>query len=247
MIVVTGFSKDGYEQYGRNFVQTFTKFRPDGLGLVVYVDDYKPFTPPYEWIKQVTHDQLRGVREFVERNKNIPEHCGKSPVPGWRHKDERVGYSYRYDAVRFCWQLFYPEHASESLPDGEILVWFDGDVIFHDNISTSYIDTALQGHDLAYLGRRTHTELGFWAVRLNNMTRSFLFKLAEAYRSNAVFRMPEWHSAAVFDFCLKDHPLAARANSLTAGDAGNVWERTPLRRFSTHLKGKLKEQHVDNA
>lgn len=239
--VVTGFSKDGYEQYGRRFIETFTRHAPDNLGLVAYVAEPIPI-PATLWPRgrYVLHSELDGVQEFVERNKNIPAHCGREPVRGWRHKDERVGYSYRFDAVRFCWQLFYPEHAAHSLPDGHVLVWFDGDVVFHDAINTNFILHSLAKHDLAYLGRRTHTELGFWAIRLNVTTRNFLRNLTIPYRTDRIFAdIPEWHSAVVFDWTLARSGVSA--NNLTRDDAGNVWERTELRRFSTHLKGKLKE------
>lgn len=233
--VVTGFSSAGYCLYGRRFIETFRKFVPEDIGLIAYVAE--PIDMPRG--RYVLHSQLSGVNEFVERNKNIPEHCGARAVHNWRKKDVKAGYSYRHDAVKFCWQLCYPNHAANSMRDDEILTWFDGDVVFTDNMSTSVIDSGMVNADLIYLGRRTHTELGFWSIKLNARTRQFLHKMADMYTSEDVFKLPEWHSAYVFDHCrglFRDIPT----KDLTPNDAGDVWHRSPLRRFSVHLKGKLK-------
>jgi hypothetical protein len=232
--VVTGFSSAGYEQYGRNFLETFHKFAPEDFDLVAYVAREVPMPRG----RCVLNTECRGVHEFRARHNHKPASYGKSPVPGWRHKDEKLGYSYRYDAQKFCWQLFYPEHAAASLPDDDILVWFDGDIIFHGPISRQFIVHSLAKADLAYLGRTTHSELGFWAVRLNPATRGFLRAMPDMYRTDRVFQLHEWHSAFVFDHCLSQSTVAT--NNLTPNDKGNVWERSPLRWFSTHLKGKLK-------
>ncbi|HEY6021411.1 MAG TPA: hypothetical protein VIY48_16345 [Candidatus Paceibacterota bacterium] len=232
--VVTGFSHKGYEQYGKNFLETFHRFAPEDFDLVAYVEKAVP-TPRG---RCVLNKDLRGVHEFRERNKhNLASH-GREPTHGWRHKDERIGYSYRFDAQKFCWQLFYPEDAAASLPDDHILVWFDGDIIFHGSVSRQFILRSLANADLAYLGRTTHSELGFWAVRLNTSTRAFLRAMPDLYRSDRVFSLREWHSAFVFDHCLSISSV--KANNLTPNDKGNVWERTPLKEFSTHLKGRLK-------
>jgi len=190
----------------------------------------------------VLHSALNGAVEFAERNKNIPERCGKAPVPGWRKKDIRNGYSYRHDAVRFCWQLFYPEHASKSMNDGDILAWFDGDVVFTNHMPR-FIEGTLNTADLAYLGRVTHTELGFWAIRLSAATREFLWFMPELYRSGQVFKLPEWHSAYVFDYARSQFPI--RSNDLTPGKKGNVWQQCQLQDFSIHLKGNLKQKGLD--
>jgi hypothetical protein len=234
--VVTGFSPGGYNLYGKQFIETFHQFAPPGYDLMVYSAKKIPMPRG----RYVLHEQLNGAHEFVEKYGDKPEYHGKKAVPGWRPKDEKAGYSYRHDAIRFCWQLFYMDHAANWLPDGDLMAWFDGDVVFKEQIPTSFIETTLAGGcDLAYLGRTSHTELGYWAVRLNSMTREFISAIGRLYRSGQVFRLEEWHSAYVFDTARQIFYIG-KENNMTPGCKGNVWDKTPLAEFSTHLKGNLK-------
>jgi hypothetical protein len=105
----------------------------------------------------------------------------------------------------------------------------------------------LGAHDLCYLGRQgMHTELGFWAVRLNEATRRFLAHFAEMFRSDAVFNLPEWHSAYVFDhvrrFHETDRQYPIRTLNLTLRGQGHVWFQSPLGRYTDHLKGDRRKQ-----
>lgn len=238
--VVSGFSLDGYRLYGKQFIETFHQFATPGYDLVVYT----PKKVPMPRGKCVLHSALDGAHAFIEKYKGFPKYNGRAPVYGWLPKDERVGYSYRFDAIRFCWQLFYPEHAIGFLNDGDILAWFDGDVIFTEQMPSSFIETTLAGVDLAYLGRVTHTELGYWAVRVGPHTRALLKAMADMYRTGQIFRLEEWHSAYVFDMCRQLHFWGSE-NNMTPGKKGKVWSKTPLADFCIHLKGKLKyEQHT---
>lgn len=233
--VVSGFSATGYTLYGKQFIETFHQFAPESYDLVIYTAH--PVYMPRGGF--VLHDMLDGARDFLARHAQNALHCGKAPAPGWRKKDERAGYSYRHDAVKFFWQLLYPAHTVQFLEDGDCLAWFDGDVVFKEQIPTSFIaGTLAGGHDLAYLGRVNHSELGYWAVRVNPVTRQFLANMANFYLSDQVFNEPEWHSAYVFDYWRQRLPL--RAHDMTPGGKGNVWDRTQLADFCTHLKGKLK-------
>ncbi len=117
--VVSGFSPDGYKLYGKNFIETFDQFASPSYGLIVYAR--KPIPMPRG--RCVLYQELNGAFEFVEKYKDKPEYNGLKPVPGWRPKDEIHGYCYRFDAVKFCWQLFYMEHASSLLPDGDLMAW----------------------------------------------------------------------------------------------------------------------------
>lgn len=239
MHVVTGWHPEGYQQYGKQFVSSFERWWPHSVGLSIYTEE--PI--PTDRGVCVNRWEPNGVKEFIDRNKDIPERNGRAPVPGWSVKHFKRNYNFRFDAVKFCWQLFYPEHAAESLPDGTVMIWLDGDVITTDYASLSGIGHALDGYDLCHLGRiTTQSELGFWAVRLNDETRSFLKDVADTYRTDRVFTLSEWHSGYVFDDCLKR--FGGRANNLTPGGTGNVWCKSPLATFSTHLKGRAKEGYI---
>jgi hypothetical protein len=241
--IVSGFNPEGFREYGGRFIETFCKHWPSDVRIIVYTEEpidkrYKKdrFEERSLWV-------IKGVREFIESHSD-PIYHGKAPVPGWNKKDERNGSSYRYDVVRFCRQLFIPAHAAESLPDGDILVWFDADVLTYEDVPAGFIEKVLGNYDLVTIGRdRNHTDIGFWAIRLGPETRELLNDIANSYRNGYVLKLAEWHSAYLFDHW-KDRYIQnqrIRHLSLTNG-SGHVWFQCEIGRYTDHLKGELRKK-----
>src|SRR4029079_6402538 len=190
--IVSGFHPAGYEEYGKAFLKTFDRYWPKEVDIIVYVENkIKPIGR--EIIRDVF--SIPGCKQFIEEHQH-PRFHGMEEVPGWNEKDRRNPEgSYRFNAVKFCRQLFIPEHAADKLPDGDILVWFDGDVISHAEPPGDFVNHLLGEKDLVTLGRdRLNTDLGFWAVRLNKRIRELLKAIADSYRSGYVLKLEEWHS-----------------------------------------------------
>lgn len=247
--VVTGFHTEGWKLYGKNFLETFDKFWPPNVNMVAYAEELVPVAACTE-ITRRNRFELRdvfscgGLRDFVDRNSGVAARCGREPTPRWKEKERLAGYSYRFDAVKFCKQLFYPHDAAQKLANDEILVWFDADVVTHAPVPEGFVEKLLGDADLCYLGRDgKHSEIGFYAARINFRTRFFLKQLAVTYATEDVFALAEWHSAHVFDHCLKDlvSDLGVVKN-LTPGGRGNVFAQSPLAKYAEHLKGNRKYQ-----
>lgn len=237
--IVTGFSPSGYFQYGRQFLDTFDQHWPKDVRLQVYVEE-----TPIGLVQRGAQRSLwacPGMREFLNRNSHHPRANGREAIPGrWGHKHIERGYYYKFDAVKFSRQCFIPETAAGELEDGEVLAWMDADVVTHAPPPTGFVDGLLGTYDLCYLGRTTmHTELGFWAVRLNQRTRYFLQVFADLFRKDEIFNLPEWHSAFAFDHVRKQASAfnALNALNLTPRGQGHVWFQSPLARYTDHLKG----------
>lgn len=243
--VVTGWTGRGYDTLGRQFLATFERHWPRSTTLAVALDFDMCSTEEFIDNSKRKHMQIVvehcvGLVEFADRHKDNPEAHGiGEPRSGWREKDRRIGYSWRFDAVKFATQLFIPEAAAKHLPDGEILVWFDADVLTHRDVPEGFVEGLIGDADICYLGRQPkHSEIGFWAVRLNPLTRAFLSKMPSLYRSDLVFELREWHSAFVFDAARAMIPMKER--NLTPGGSGHVWMKSPLARYLDHLKGDRK-------
>ena len=234
--VVSGFSPGGYEEYGRAFMGTFYPHWPESVSVAVYVEEN---CQAPEFVDQRLLSEIPGCMEFITKYKDDPRATGKEPVPGWRKKDERAGYAWRFDAVRFCRQLFIPQHAVSQLHDGDIFCWLDGDVITYKDVPEEFIDNLLRENDLVYLGRQNGaTELGFWALRINPLTRSFVAELAVLCTSEQIFKMPEWHSGFVWDRIRENYEeLGMKARNLTPMGQGHVWFQCELGCYTDHLKG----------
>lgn len=243
--VCSGFSPKGRIEYGERFLESFDRYWPSTVGLKVYVEEPCPMPRDAErslW-------DCRGMREFLDHTLNDPKANGRRPegvpataprLPVWRQREWENDYSFRFDARKFSRQLFIPENAAADLPDGDILIWLDGDVATTRDVPEGLASGLLAGADGAYLGRMgTHSEIGFWAVRLSPGTRGFLTSLADMYRSREVFRLRETHSAFVWDTVRQWLP-GLHFRNLTPRGAGHVWPTSPLGLYMRHDKGKRK-------
>lgn len=243
--VCTGWHSAGYALYGENFVAGFDRHWPKNIRLLAYVEE--PFgadkiATERTIIERDVMSRVGGLRDFMRRHQNIPEHCGRAPIQMWKEKERAAGYSFRFDAVKFCKQLCIPGDVAEELPDGDILVWLDGDVVSFADVPEGFVESLLGDSDLCYLGRGDkHSEIGFWAVRLNTFTRGFLRSIARAYLTDRFLSLREWHSAFVFDHYRRIHAaFGVKARDLTPGGRGHVWPTTKLAAYTAHLKGDRK-------
>lgn len=165
---------------------------------------------------------------------------GRVPAPGWKASCRAEGYNYRFDAAKFWKQILIPEAASADMADGDILVWLDGDVETTGPVPLGLIPHLLGDGELVFLGRQPkHSEIGFWAVRINPATRYFLFCIANTYRTGAVLDLKEWHSAFVWDSVRRDLDLR-EVNLCPSGARGHVWPISPMGAYTRHDKGKRK-------
>jgi hypothetical protein len=233
--VISGFSPKGYSEYGRRFGDTFHRYWPLEVALDVYVE--QRCTLPRA--TQIDLGDVDGVLDFFRRHAADPAANGKKQNAMWRPKHIRDGYNYRFDAVKFCRQCFIPRHAISKLADGDIMVWLDGDVVTFDNVPADLVTRLLGDDDMIYLGRKhAHTELGFWAVRVNASSRSFCDAMADLFATDAIFALPEWHSAYAFDCVRLTSKLKAR--NLTPEGTGHVWFQCEIGQYTDHCKGARK-------
>lgn len=242
--IVSGFSPDD-ERFGYGFMQSFDRYWPKDIKLIVYVE--KPVRHISPRIEQRCLWGIPGAREF--RSIQDLQKNGRESIPGrWNKKDEREGYSYRYDAVRFSPQLFIPDHAAKKLPNGSILVWFDADVLTYHEVPDNLINRLMtdQGgdYDLVTLGRDgSSTELGFWACRLGPKIREMLASMADCCRDGTIFQLHEWHSGYVFDHWVDRYRVdrQIKHKSLTSGH-GHIWFKCEIGKYTDHLKGATRKQ-----
>ena len=191
--VCSGFSPAGRIQYGDRFMQSFHSHWPMNVELEVYVEE--PIDMPRFGARSLW--DIPGARDFHDRHRdNLAAH-GRVPQPCWKAKERLLGYSFRTDAYKFWKQILIPGAAAATMEDGEILVWMDGDVVTTNPVPAQWVEDLLGQAEIAFLNREPkHSEIGFWAVRLNGRTRLFLQAIADVYRTDQVFGLPQWHSAA---------------------------------------------------
>lgn len=235
--VCSGFSETGYKEYGEQFLETFHRYWPRTVELVVFTEAYVEM--PRGSCRSLW--ECRGAAQFIARHRENPERCGTKQHAKWKPRYIGRPYNFRFDAVKFSKQCFIPEAAAEGMEDGDILVWLDADVVTFANVPDGVVESLLGDADIVFLGRQgTHSEIGFWAVRLNYRTREFLAMFADTWRSDKVFELDEWHSAFVFDWCRR-HTSMIQLN-MTPQGRGHVFTESPLQFWLDHLKGDRRKQ-----
>lgn len=237
--VCSGFSPAGRKQYGDRFLRAFDRYWPKEVELRVYVEEPTPMPRGAErslW-------SIPGALAFADRHRGNMAAQGKVARPCWKERERFTGYSFRTDAYKFWKQILIPQAAAQDMADGDLLVWLDGDVESTAPVPPDLVASLLGEAEVCYLGRcRGHSEIGFWAVRLDPRTRHFLARIAGVYTTDEVFSLPEWHSAYVWDHVRqRQRPPLAERNICPEGVAGHVWPSTRLARYMRHDKGARKK------
>lgn len=247
--VCTGWSPAGYLEYGKRFAESFDRFWPKAVDLVVYGEE--PVDLPRGEFRLLA--DIEGCAEFLARHDNAVAR-GVEPNDQtrakWKPKHFANRYNFRFDAWKFCRQGFIPWHTFlglSYLDDPQLLVWLDGDVVTHAPVPPAFIEGLLPARkEIAYLGRgEKHSEIGFQLYRIDGDTGEdrvarMLELFRDIYANDEVFALREWHSAYVFDEARRRTQVAA--HDLTPGGHGHVWHQSPLRMYTDHLKGKRKDK-----
>lgn len=241
--VVTSFSKQGYELYGRKFLETFQQYWPNEVELFIYHEGMKLESPTGAFINLIS--EVPHFTAFIEQFGDIPEFQGKKPLPNhnWKQKDIEAGYSFRWDAVKFCRKIFAIEDAASRIKTGK-LFWVDADVVTFDHIPLKWLKKLIPNdYAICYLGRvdTYHSECGFVGYNLDDPnTLLFINAFAELYLSGTFQTLREFHDSYVFD-CLRKK-MQINAYNLTPNgiDRGHVWLYSELAKYMDHLKGDNK-------
>lgn len=236
LTIVTGWSPKGWSEYAHRFASTFVPNLPKGVKIVSYIED------DLKVAGIETRDVLsiEGCREFIEKYRNDDRANGRDVQPNWKQSCKDKRYNFRFDAWKFCRQGFIPYHALKNC-ETRYLAWLDADVIAKRPIPQGFIESLLpEGKCVAYLGREPKfSEIGFQLYDTSCMgTISMLKKFRDVYITEEIFNLKEWHSAYAFDYARIT--TNANGHSLTPGGHGNVWEQSPLIKYTDHLKGKRK-------
>lgn len=239
--VVTSFSPAGYEEYGRRFIETFRKFWPASVKLVVvheWPDGHWPELGEIEGAAEWVHfDHVTGLRRYLNAVETFPLTSG---IVGPNQ------YSIQQDA-RQARKCFIEAWAVEHY--GGKVVWIDADVITHAPVPDGFIDEVLPDDKLCcYLGReRVYTESGFLGYNANHpMCLAFLRLYRGLFETGAFLTFPAWHDCVAFDaarISVSEQVPDAFVNLGAGVDPGpglNVFVNSRLGAYMDHLKGQRK-------
>lgn len=254
LTVITGWAPAGWAEYGARFAETFDRYWPPEVNLLVYGEEPRELpNTSGRFIQFVDVRTIPGCGEFLIRHRAEVDRPanGLEPKPGWKERAIAAGYNWRFDAWKFCRQAFIPFDALDAVAT-DYLCWLDGDVVTHARVPSVRTITGLLPPDrvVAYLGREPkHPDIAFQLYRLHappsasrqsspTRARRLLECWRNLYASDEVFSLKEWHSAYVWQEAARRTDV--RLHNLTPHGHGHVWHQSPLRMWGDHLKGARK-------
>jgi hypothetical protein len=236
--VITSFSPQGYEQYGKGFIETFRKHWPREVNLLC------------AWEGVCPHPMLNGFdllqeepcKNFIARHKDNLISQGKKDAPPaqWAPKAKRLGYSFRHDAYKFARKVFAVAAAARYVEGGR-LFWIDADVVTHSDVPAILLDSLLPDTvSLCYLWRRQYpSELGFVGYNLHRKeTREFIAAYLKQYTSDEFLKDMHWDDCSQFDYLIRKR--VPHAKLITHSRPSQPFDDSVLGRYMRHNKGRRK-------
>jgi hypothetical protein len=238
MITVgTTFSPEGYETYGKNFIESFHEFWPRSVKLVcAYEGEQPPGVKGFDLLS------IEPARSFFDRYEHDPFVKGKLeyPLSPWGPKARDKGYCFRHDAYKFSRKVFALAYLSRHVDMGKMF-WLDADIVTHQPVTESFLHDLLPDKvSLCYLAReRYHSELGFVGYNLDRLeTHAFITAYERQYETDAFYADAHWDDCNQFDALVKK--LRPKTKPIPHNSRAQPFDHSPLGRSMMHLKGLRK-------
>lgn len=243
--LVTTFNQLGLETYGQRMIDTFQRYWPQEMKLLVFAENCRPSHANNVEVYDI-FDASADLTEFVRRHHNNPLAHGLAGPSGLY--DERK--KFRWDAVRFSYKVFAVS-AAQKIQNQDWLIWLDADTYTHSPVPHHWLATVCPESAMcSYLGRgeNYHSECGWVAYNLSHpRCASFINDFADMYRKDLIFHEREWHDSYIWDLIRRRYKDECEFFNLnpepdTKGLAKHPFINSELGRYMDHIKGKRKNQ-----
>lgn len=204
----------GWQDYGRNMVQTFVERWPAEVTLDVYAEGFSVDVSAPNVVERRLpgwHDDWKARHD---RTVN-PDAHGLDPRRFGKNDQRKAKrYSYRRDCVRFSHKVaaltdaaLNPEIANRAGAPGW-LIMADADLVTHAPVTIEWIHSLVTDPSfyLAWLDRiGWYPECGFVIFREDHPAHvPFMEKFREIYQNDTVFNFPETHDSYVLQRLAED-------------------------------------------
>jgi hypothetical protein len=188
--VVTSFNWQGYERYGKNFIETWKQYWSPAVRLTVYYegaefDDFE-FSGGMSW-RPI--EEVEFLQDFMD--------CLKFPI---QHGIVGHQYDINFDA-RMARKSFMQVHAARKY--GGKVFWIDADCVTKSHVPETFLDDCLPDDALCcFLGRDGwyYTESGFIGFNSEHPAASRFFKnYVHVFITGTIFTQRGWHDCFAFD------------------------------------------------
>lgn len=236
--VITSFTEEGYQKYGKSFLETFKEYWPDNVNIVVYYEGDDP-RPGWHFIEEVD-----GLVDWMDAISKFPMMRGL------------IGdgqYEIQVDAG-MARKMFMQIYAATTY--GGKVFWVDADVITHAKVPTDFLDSVLPDDKLCcFLGREgwtfpDYTESGFLGFNTEHpLTASFFGAYKTIFTSGLIFRLNGWHDCYGFDaarnsFKAQRDAFINLSAHLKPDSTNHPFVNCVLGKYMDHKKGNRKKDRT---
>jgi hypothetical protein len=246
--VITSFSQNCYDNHAHIFIRTFNEFFADDIELLIYSED--DLDIPLDKIRSTTkiynlYNESKKYNEYFSKFENNEYTSGRKKKDGtyWKTKALEEKYNYRFDANKFCKKVFSVEDGMNKASSKKI-IWIDADTFFFTHVTSSMLDNIIPSDKCcSFLGRnKVYTECGFVSYNCAySKARRLIQSLAHMYVTGEFMKEPEWHDSFLWDICRKNIMTEEDWYDLPSRHDGRPWDSSDLSKFSSHMKGAIKE------
>ena len=227
--IVTTFSDKGYEDYGKNFLESCKNYLDSSVNLLVYKDNV---AIPYQENLEVLllESNIPDLTRFKERN-------------SFRNETD---IKFQYQSVRFSHKVYALYHAAATVKT-KYLIWLDSDTELYSRVNANYFIKFLPSNTfVGYLGRggEAFSECGFMIYDLeNSYAKDFFQKFKWYYDSDELYKLKEWDDSYIFDVVRKEFESTGKVKTINLSSTFNKHHfNATLDGYIMHLKGDRKEK-----
>lgn len=240
--VITTFPNNAWLVYAKTMLESFVKFMPQEIPILVELDDEKLVPEVGKIVRQqdaIVGGWQQDHLDFVTRNK--------------LYDDPQ---NYRKQVTRFSHKVFALHRALEAIKKqkeagGEaprFLIWMDADTEITRPVTMDDIKACLpiDRAAVSYMGRKDwdHSECGFLVFDLENEGDVFLDVWHGLYTSDEILKLQQTHDSFAFD-TVRTSKDAPKCTNLTEDKPGmDIWQHSPMAAWSKHHKGPIAKQNM---
>jgi len=228
MKVITTFSIDGYELYGKRMIDTWLRYWPNNAELIVYTEGYRLKEKDSRLTEIDIDDSCPNLKIFKEKSYNIIVSNKKEK----RHIDKAIRWSHKIYAI---------SHALNTSQD--YLLFLDGDTYTTNPIKISLSQDLVKDHLFAVhfeiIKDTLHFETGLISFNLKHKQISLLREeLQKGYDNLNIYKLPKPWDGFWFAHLYKQFNL----DVLNLG-TGPVFSNPLIKGNLVHDVGKQKFQN----
>jgi hypothetical protein len=230
-VVITTFSIDGYELYGRRMINTWLKHWPKNISLVVYTEGYELEETDSRLSSIDINQACSNLDQFKKDSKNLI----KDPTD--KKMVNRIA-----KTIKWCHKVFAMHHALNTT-QSDYLVFLDGDTYSKNPVPSSIAAQLVNNHLFAVhfekLKHGLHFETGLISFNLKHPQMSILKDiLISEYVTLEIYNHKKTWDGFWFAYLFKKYNLDVL--DLSGGISTGVFTNKLINNLLVHEAGNKK-------